>query len=135
MDELAATLRDVLARGPSLRIAILFGSRARGTARPDSDVYVAVLPSDASLSLAAENALGAELERAARLPVDLVRLDQASDALAWRIARDGIVLLSDPPFAAGRWIARVGIEHDEHAELEARAVRTYAAALARGAPR
>ena len=86
-----------------------------------------------ALSLEDESALGVALEGAVGHSVDLVRIDQANDAVLWRIARDGIVLCSDPPSAAPRWLAQVGIEHDERAELEARAARTYQAALARGA--
>ena len=114
-----------------MRIAILFGSRARGRARPDSDVDIAILPVNPALSLADESALGVALERATRLSVDLVRIDQANDALLWRVARDGVVLVSDPPHAAARWLARIGIEHDERADLEEAAARTYRAALAR----
>ena len=47
-------LRDGLARGlraePTVRLAYLFGSRARGAARPDSDVDVAVLVDDACVT-------------------------------------------------------------------------------------
>src|SRR5688572_29844 len=80
-------LRSVLRRGPSLQFAILFGSRARKTARPDSDVDIAIMPTDEAMSLADEHALGAELERIAKVPVDLVRVDQSPSALRWRIAR------------------------------------------------
>ena len=50
-DAPARQLRDSLARGlrtePTVRLAWLFGSRARGTERRDSDVDVAVLVDDA----------------------------------------------------------------------------------------
>lgn len=132
MTDLAAKLRDVLQAGPPLRIAILFGSQARGTARPDSDADVAILPADPALPLADETALAVALERACGLEVDLVRIDHADDALRWRIARDGRVLVSDPPYAAARFLAQEGIAHDERAELEATAMTLYRAALARG---
>lgn len=129
-DVLADALRRALSRGPRLRLAILFGSHARGTARPGSDVDVAVLPAGADLSPADENAIALELERAAGAPVDVVRIDRAAAALRWRIARDGIVLLSDPPQEAVRFLARTAIEHDELREIELDAMRRFRARLA-----
>ena len=131
MTEFETKLHAVLRDGPPLRIAILFGSRARGTARPDSDVDVAILPADTALSLTDENALCVRLERASGLAVDLVRIDHADEALRWRIARDGRVLVSEPAHAASRFLAREGIEHDERSTLEADAIRRYRAGLAR----
>ncbi|MBI5851942.1 MAG: nucleotidyltransferase domain-containing protein [Planctomycetes bacterium] len=86
------TLREALAAGPELRLAVLFGSQARGDARDDSDVDVAILPADKELGLAAELDLQARLESATGKTVDLVRLDHASTLLAWLIARDGRVV-------------------------------------------
>jgi hypothetical protein len=62
--------------------------------------------------------------------VDLVRLDRIQGALTWRVARDAVVLLSDPPSEAARFLARAGIEHDELRELEIEAMRRYRARLA-----
>jgi uncharacterized protein len=132
MTEIHARIRQALAQGPGLRLAILFGSRARGNARPDSDIDLAIVPVDPALSLADENLLAANVERAAGAPVDLVRLDQAEGALRWRVARDAVVLLSDPPSEAPRFLARAGIEHDELRELELNAMRRYRARLAGG---
>lgn len=112
-----------------MRFAILFGSRARGTARPDSDVDVAISPAG-ELSLSDEHALADALERAAGVPVDLVVLDRASPALRWRVARDGIVLCSSPAHAATRFLAATGIEHDSVRELELDAMRRFRARVA-----
>ena len=130
MTEFHERIRRVLLEGPSLQLAILFGSRARGTARPCSDVDIAILPLDPALSLREENLLAANLEHATGAAVDLVRLDQAAPSLRWRIARDGVVLHSDPPTAAPRFLAQSGIEHDERRELELEAMRRYRARLA-----
>ena len=127
-------IRHVLLEGPPLRLAILFGSHARGTARPDSDLDLAILPVDPALSLRDENLLVTNLERATGASIDLVRLDLAAPALRWRVARDGVVLLSTPPHAAPRFLARAGIEHDELRELEVEAMRRYRARLAAAIP-
>ncbi len=134
MVELHERIRQALIRGPSLRLAILFGSRARGSARPTSDIDLAILPTDPALSLFEESLLVVELERAAGAPIDLVRIDRAGAALRWRIARDGVVLLSNPPVEAARFLARAGIDHDELLELELDAMRLYRARLASELP-
>jgi predicted nucleotidyltransferase len=105
----------------------------REIARHDSDVDVAILPADPALSLSQENLLVAELERALAARVDLVRLDRAEESLCWRIARDGVVLVSDPQWEGARFLARAGIAHDERRELERTAMRLYRARLASGA--
>lgn len=124
----------MLREGPSLRLAILFGSRARGTGRPDSDIDIAILPTDAALPLRDESLLVTDLERATGAPVDLVRLDHATEALRWRIARDGIVLLSNPAHVAPRFLARTAIEHDMRRDIEIDAMRRYRSRLAATAP-
>jgi predicted nucleotidyltransferase len=130
-DPLHDRVRAVLARGPRLRFAILFGSRARGDARVGSDVDIAIAPAE-PLSQGEEDALALELERALGLSVDVVDLDRAPNGLRWRIARDGVVLLSSPPHAATRFLAREGIEHDSSRELEADAARRFRARLGAG---
>ena len=128
------SIRRVLLDGPPLTLAIMFGSRARGDARPDSDLDLAILPVDPALPLHDENGIIAALECATGLPVDLVRLDRAAPALRWRIARDGIVLLSEPAHVGPRFLARTGIEHDELRALEIEAMRRYRARLAASRP-
>jgi predicted nucleotidyltransferase len=133
VSELHEKIRRALEAGPSIRLAILFGSRARGTARPDSDIDLAIVPADSALSLAEEDLLAASIEAASGLAVDLVRLDRADGALRWRVARDAVVLISNPANEAARFLARAGIEHDELRELEMDAMRRYRAHLARAA--
>lgn len=78
-----------------IRVAYLFGSRARGTARPDSDVDIAVmLPRDLSdrereevrrdVVDALTDALGRVGEH-----VDVVELDRCDSALAFAAIRHG----------------------------------------------
>jgi predicted nucleotidyltransferase len=78
-----------------LAAAYLFGSVARGTARPESDVDVGVLFTDdppASLDGLALN-LEAELEQLLHQPVQIVVLNRAPVDLSKRVLRDGKLLL------------------------------------------
>src|SRR2546428_6609232 len=83
-------LRRVVAGGPPLRLAIVFGSAAEGSARPQSDVDVGILFCAPEVPLHTELELQARLERACGRPVDLVRLDRASSLLKWEVARRGL---------------------------------------------
>ena len=94
-DEIQAALRRFFAESPrGVACAYLFGSRARGTARPDSDVDVGVIlaapapPGLAGLPLALED----DLERALQLPVQVVDVERAPADLVHRILRDGILV-------------------------------------------
>jgi predicted nucleotidyltransferase len=81
--------------------ALLFGSRARGTNRPGSDVDVGVWadPSlDPGEQLALQLALGSAAEEA--LPgheIDVVLLNGAPPALRHRALREGVVLVDRQP--------------------------------------
>lgn len=68
-----------LQRLPAVRLAVAFGSRARGAAGRDLDVAVRLEPDTPSLRFEVEAALG----RAAGCPVDLVLLDDAPPLLAF----------------------------------------------------
>jgi uncharacterized protein len=90
------TLREFFARDPHGAAAVyLFGSQARGTARERSDVDVGVLFEEDpphALDDAADR-LDAELESLLRKEVDVVTLNHASPDLAFRVIRDGKLLL------------------------------------------
>jgi predicted nucleotidyltransferase len=99
-----AELAARLASEPDVIVAYLFGSRSRGTARPASDVDVAVL-----LTAEADNRRR-RLELGSRLgdAVDLVVLNDAPVALAYRVLRDGILLISnDEPARVRHWTRTV----------------------------
>jgi predicted nucleotidyltransferase len=97
-------LREVLSNGPPLRLAVMFGSLARGQGRQDSDVDVGIIPVDPDLPLHDELCLASALSNAAGRDVDLVRLDVDDALLGAEVARDGICLLEACPgtFAAYR---------------------------------
>ena len=95
-------MAEVLAAFPEVRLALLFGSEARGTAGRDSDVDVAVDAPPTALgqvAAALSSRLGAE--------VDVVRLDTASIPLLEALIADGIVLHESRPGAGALWRSRV----------------------------
>ncbi len=80
---------------PDIVAAYLFGSHARGAARDDSDVDVAILVRGEPTSTL--EGLGmdvlTELERQLGCPVDLVVLNRAPTDLVHRVLRDGRLVL------------------------------------------
>lgn len=104
---LAARVAEALGSEPDVLDAYLFGSRARGDDREESDVDVAVFL-DPQLSPAlrfarrielATNVMGA-LQRS---DLDLVVLNDVTPLLYHRVLRDGIrVIARDPVACAGR---------------------------------
>ena len=95
--DLAAQLREHLRGTPGLRVAVLFGSRARGTARPDSDVDLGVLGELDRLSLAAD------LAEVLGLEVQVVDLADAPIPLLEEIVRDGRIVAEGAPGAGAVW--------------------------------
>ena len=78
---------------PGLSALLLFGSRARGEARPGSDWDFAFLGGGVD-----PDRLRLDLARAlATDAVDLVDLTRASALLRYRVARDGVVLFEAAP--------------------------------------
>ncbi len=75
-----------------LRLAVLFGSMARGDARPDSDLDVAVLARE-PLSAEQRSRIVEALVLACDRPVDLVDLRDAGEPLLGRIVAEGQRLL------------------------------------------
>ncbi|MDB4987458.1 MAG: uncharacterized protein JWN04_2636 [Myxococcaceae bacterium] len=96
----------------------------RGTARPDSDLDVAILPVDPELSLADELALQACISSTVKREVDLVRLDRCTGTLRFRVAREGLLVFAEPG-ALSSFRARAGIEHAELAPLMKRASELF----------
>ena len=97
-DEILKAARDL----PGIAILVVFGSRAQGTHRPDSDLDVAVLPDTADSR--ARRYLQADLAVAlAHLApegrVDVILLDDAPEVLRQRIMETGRVLLNRAPEA------------------------------------
>lgn len=98
---MAERIRDALAGRTDVRVAVLFGSEARGTAEPGSDVDIAVDVSGADLlDLAATLSLALDRE------VDVVDLDDATIPLLERLIREGVVVHEGFRGAGALWRSR-----------------------------
>jgi predicted nucleotidyltransferase len=92
-------IAEVLARHPEITLAVLFGSLAAGTARPDSDLDLAVAAS-APLTSEARMALIADLAEQIGRPVDLIDLARVGEPLLGQVLAHGLrVLGSDERYA------------------------------------
>lgn len=108
-EAVADLLRQALAGRTEVRLAILFGSTARGTDRADSDVDVAVLGRELD-----QLALATELTRAVRREVQIVDLDAVGFPMLQAIVRDGVIVAEHEKGCAARWRshALVDLEND-----------------------
>lgn len=98
---MAERIRDALAGRTDVRVAVLFGSEARGTAEPGSDVDIAVDVSGTDLlDLAATLSLALDRE------VDVVDLDDATIPLLERLIREGVVVHEGFRGAGALWRSR-----------------------------
>ena len=87
---LADRIRQALEGEPAVVAAWRFGSQARGTARPASDIDVAVL---GDLDSWARIDLANRLVSALRKEADVVVFDTAPADLTHRVLRDGVLVL------------------------------------------
>lgn len=120
-------------RDPRIAYALVFGSTARGTEHSLSDVDVAVgLSAGVSLDTREIGALVSDLEQAAGRPIDLVFMHETPPALAYRVFRDGAVLVERDHHALADRKARAVLEYLDFQPFEAIAVRGALNAAARG---
>jgi len=91
-------LRGALGALPEVRLAVLFGSHARGRAGRRSDVDLLLdLEPDTD---ATRRRVGGALGQAVRGELDLVHASDAKPLLRFEIARDGVLILERKP---GDW--------------------------------
>lgn len=90
-----ARIKQVLNDYPNIRLAILFGSLASGSAKHDSDLDLAVDMGGRALEQKEKIQLIAELAVALGRPVDLVDLFSAGEPLLGQIISRGKRLLGD----------------------------------------
>jgi predicted nucleotidyltransferase len=100
-DPVIESLKKALSGRKDVRLAMLFGSRARGRARSGSDADVAVLGHDLDLL-----ELAADLSDAAGVEVDVVSLEDPGYPLLNALLRDGIVLHEAERYTAASWHTR-----------------------------
>lgn len=117
---LVARLRDALASVDGVRVAYLFGSRARGNARADSDIDVAVEFDRALDATARHDAyldVIARAEDAASLSVlvDVVDLRRTDSAVAFRAITEGSLILARTPGERVAVEVFVGRNYDDDA--------------------
>jgi len=127
-------LRKALESEPDVLYALLFGSAARGESQARSDVDIAVeLRPAAARDAHAIGRLTARLEAAADRRVDLVMLDEAPPPLAYRVFRDGRLLVERDHAALTSRKARAIIAYLDWKPVEDRcASGVLRAAAARG---
>jgi predicted nucleotidyltransferase len=98
--KLVEALQEALRSRKDVRLALLFGSQARGKAREDSDVDVAIEGDVNTLALISE------LSDATGREVDVVELRRAGYPLLKALLRDGIVLHEAARGIAADWRTR-----------------------------
>lgn len=93
-DEIRRAIVQRFGHDPRVAAVYLFGSRARGTARPDSDIDLGVLYRTAPPRTLLEQPFGAQEELAHELgaPVQVVVMNTAPVDLIHRVLRDGQLL-------------------------------------------
>jgi len=99
--------------------AYLYGSRARGTDRPESDLDLAILldrTPPATLRTVARQVEDA-VERALRITTQVVTLNTSAPDLTHRVLRDGIVVLDRDRPARLRFEVRARNEYFDLAPL------------------
>lgn len=83
-------LRQCVSSLPEVKLAVLFGSTARGQAGPRSDVDLGILLDPDTPEVRSK--VEPELWRATDRTIDLIFLDKAPPLLRFEIARDGVLL-------------------------------------------
>ena len=125
--DLIDAVRLTLEHRPAVRLALVFGSVARGASDERSDVDVAVdAPGVDRLTLARDLSLAIGRE------VDVVDLAEAGYPLLSAIVRDGVVVAEHAPGAEARWRTRALITLDNDRVWFERMRDGYLARLAAG---
>jgi predicted nucleotidyltransferase len=133
--DIESVLRDALNGEPAVDMAILFGSYARGQARPGSDVDIG-LRWTPGVTHATKNAVLDRIERCARATADAIDVDGAPPLLRMEIARSGKLLAARSPDAWPRFRARAMLDWWDfapYARLMHEAARVRLEAAVRGA--
>lgn len=120
-------LREALSRRSDVQLAVLFGSRARGKARPDSDADLAVRGDNLD-----RLALARDLSLASGVEVHTVDLESMTYPLLDAIVRDAVFVHQREPGAAGRWLSEALLELETDRPWYERMRNAYLKKLAEG---
>ena len=116
---LHAALGGALAEVPDVAFAVVFGSFARGNPHAGSDVDVALgFGPDRRPAAREIGAIVSRLEEATGRSVDIVILDYAPPGLAYRVFRDGVVVLARDRGALIERKVRAILEHLDFQPVE-----------------
>ena len=125
-------LRETLRADGRVRLAVLFGSVAKGLAHPGSDLDLAVLL-DERTTAGHELSLQEAVASVSGRDVDLVRLESANVILRNRIAREGVLLVERERGAFARFAANAALEYLEMEPLLIDARKRFLRRVASGA--
>jgi|SRR5215813_6358986 len=126
-------IRRVLETDDGVLYALAFGSTARGDRHAASDVDLAIaLRPGTARDAQALGALASRLESAGGRPVDLVLLDEAPPNVAYRIFRDGRVLVERDRQALTARKARAILDYLDFKPIEERCTAGVLRAAATG---
>lgn len=112
------SLIKVLEASPEIGFALLFGSFARGTQHGGSDLDIAIGGMSRPLSVLELGDLIGRLEAAAGRDVDLILLDEAPVGLAFRVFRDGKLIVDRDHEAQARRKARAALDYFDFKPVE-----------------
>ncbi len=106
-EHIVAGVKRALAGEAGVRLAIVFGSVARGAERPDSDVDVAVIARGVELA-----DIAARVSQAVGREADVVSLIDAGVPLIDAVLREGIVVYEGQPGVGASWWSRALMDRE-----------------------
>jgi predicted nucleotidyltransferase len=131
MSGMEPTGLDAVLAAHDVTVAYLFGSRAEGRARPDSDHDVAVLFGRDDLPLDATERLAADLAAVLGTRVDVVDLARAGLELRGRVAEAGRLLYSADDAVRVRFEVDARMRWIEFRPVVEQTTRSFLARVAR----
>lgn len=127
------SLKQLLEPDGRVAYALVFGSAARGATSSESDIDIAIgLAVGVRLTVREFAELASRLESATGRPVDLVLVDEAPPALAYRVFRDGLIVSLRDRRAFVMAKARAILEYLDLKPIQDVCVRGVLKAAARG---
>jgi len=106
----------------NVALAYLFGSRARGCSRPDSDYDIAVIISRAEVTVMDEIKLALDIADALKVPadkVDVVALNNADTMIKAKVLREGVIIYAENENIRKIWERKMYLEVLDSTDLHA----------------